>query len=297
MAQPRTKPPWLKVRLPGSPRYHRIKRRARALSLTTVCEEARCPNIGECWGDGTATFMVMGDTCTRGCRFCAVKSLRRPPPLDPDEPRNLARAIAEMELDYVVITSVDRDDLEDQGAAHFAACVRETRAATPGTLIEVLIPDFRGEVALVSEVVATQPDVVGHNVETVERLTSVVRDTRAGYRQSLQVLSAIKSLDPTRYSKSSLMLGVGETEDEVLDTLRDLRAVDVDFLTVGQYLQPSTRHLPVTSFVEPEVFDRIRDLGLEMGFKYVASGPLVRSSYKAGDFFLREYLDEHRATA
>jgi len=297
MAQPSTKPPWLKVRLPGSPRYHRMKQRARALSLATVCEEARCPNIGECWGGGTATFMVMGDTCTRGCRFCAVKSLRRPPPLDPEEPRNLARAIAEMALDYVVITSVDRDDLPDQGAGHFAACIRETRAAAPETLIEVLIPDFRGEVPLVGEVVAAGPDVVGHNVETVERLTPAVRDARAGYRQSLEVLSAIKRLDPSRYSKSSIMVGVGETEAEVVATLRDLRAVDVDFLTVGQYLQPTTRHLPVTSFLPPETFDRYREIGLEMGFSYVASGPLVRSSYKAGEYFIREHLEKHRAMA
>jgi lipoic acid synthetase len=297
MAQPRTKPPWLKVRLPGSPRYHRIKRRARALSLATVCEEARCPNIGECWGGGTATFMVMGDTCTRGCRFCAVKTLRRPPPLDPEEPRNLAHAIAEMQLDYVVITSVNRDELEDQGADHFAACVRETRAVSPQTLIEVLIPDFRGEVDLVRRVVEARPDVIGHNVETVERLTSVVRDPRAGYRQSLAVLATIKDLDPTRFTKSSLMVGVGETEDEVLQALRDLRAVEVDFLTVGQYLRPSKRHLPVTTYLPPEVFDRVRDLGLEMGFKYVASGPLVRSSYRAGEYFIREYLDKHQATA
>jgi len=202
-----------------------------------------------------------------------------------------------MALDYVVITSVDRDDLPDQGAAHFAACVRETRAAAPETLIEVLIPDFGGEVPLVGEVVAARPDVVGHNVETVERLTPVVRDARAGYRQSLQVLAAIKRLDPTRYTKSSIMVGVGETEAEVIETLRDLRAVDVDFLTVGQYLQPTRRHLPVTSFVPPETFDHYREIGLEMGFSYVASGPLVRSSYKAGEFFIREHLENHRATA
>lgn len=284
------KPPWLKVKMPGSPRYLRIKERARELKLATVCEEARCPNIGECWNGGTATFMVMGDTCTRGCRFCAVKTMKRPPPLDPEEPRNVAVAIAEMQLDYVVLTSVDRDELADQGAGHFAACVKAIREAAPHTMVEVLIPDFRGSEALVGMVVESAPEVIAHNVETIERLTPKVRDPRAGYHQSLGVLAAIKRLDPTRFTKSSLMVGLGETEDEIVAAMRDLRAVDCDFLTVGQYLQPTTRHLSLVEFVHPDVFARYEQIGLEMGFRYVASGPLVRSSYKAGEFFIEKFV-------
>jgi lipoic acid synthetase len=234
--------------------------------------------------------MVMGDTCTRGCRFCAVKTLKRPAPLDPEEPRHVAVAIAEMQLDYVVLTSVDRDELPDQGAGHFAACVRAIREAAPQTMIEVLIPDFRGEVPLVSKVVEARPEVIAHNVETIERLTPRVRDARATYRQSLAVLTAIKQLDPTRFTKSSLMVGLGETEDEIVAAMRDLRAVDCDFLTIGQYLQPTTWHLDVVEFVHPDVFARYERIGLELGFKYVASGPLVRSSYKAGEFFIEKFV-------
>jgi lipoic acid synthetase len=285
-----TKPPWLKVRMPGSDRYHAIKRRARELRLATVCEEARCPNIGECWGGGTATFMVMGDTCTRGCRFCAVDTSRKPAPLDVDEPVNVARAIAEMELDYVVLTSVDRDDLADQGARHFASCIREIRLAAPRTLVEVLIPDFRGDLGLLMEVVAARPDVIAHNVETVPRLTPRVRDPRATYAQSLEVLAAIKTMDPARHTKSSLMVGLGESEEEMEQALRDLRGVGVDFLTIGQYLQPTKKHLPVESFMTPEGFADWEQRGLAMGFTYVASGPLVRSSYKAGEFFLHQHV-------
>jgi lipoic acid synthetase len=293
MTTPQRKPPWLKVKMPGSPRYLQIKERARELRLATVCEEARCPNIGECWGGGTATFMVMGEVCTRGCRFCSVQTSRRGVPLDPEEPANVATAIAEMGLDYVVITSVDRDDLEDGGAGHFAACIRESRARSPRTMVEVLIPDFRGNVGQLLRVVEAQPEVVAHNVECVERLTSRVRDPRAGYRQSLDVLAAIKAIDATRFTKSSIQVGHGETEEEVLHTMRDLRAVGCDFLTLGQYLQPTPSHLPVAAFVPPEQFDRYRELGEAMGFKYVASGPLVRSSYKAGEFFIRDYIQRH----
>jgi len=285
------KPPWLKVRLPGSPRYHQIKDRARELDLATVCEEARCPNIGECWASGTATFMVMGDTCTRGCRFCAVNTARRPKPLDPHEPKNLARAIAEMDLDFVVITSVDRDDIEDGGAAHFADCIRETRATAPRTMIEVLIPDFQGDVGSLMTVLLARPDVMAHNIECVQRLTSKVRDPRAGYRQSLDVLENIKRIAPDAFTKSSIMVGVGETEEEVETTMRDLRDVGCDFLTIGQYLQPTRKHLVVESFVHPDRFEAYRALGEAMGFGYVASGPLVRSSYKAGEFFIRQYID------
>lgn len=290
-----SKPPWLKVKMPGSPRYHAIKGRARQLRLSTVCEEARCPNIGECWGGGTATFMVMGDTCTRGCRFCAVKSAKNPAALDPYEPMNLGMAIAELELDYVVITSVDRDDVDDGGAAHFAACIRATRHAAPNTLIEVLIPDFRGEVENLRKVVEAGPEVIAQNVETVERLTHPVRDIRAGYQQTLDMLAAVKKIDPTRLTKSSIMVGIGETEDEVVQTMRDLRAAGVDFLTVGQYLQPTKKHLAVEGFVTPEQFAEYERIGLELGFGYVASGPLVRSSYKAGEYFITRYIKERQA--
>ncbi len=289
----RTKPEWFKIRLPTGERmqrYQRIRARARELRLHTVCEEARCPNMGECWGGGTATFMVMGDICTRGCRFCAVNTRRRGAPLDPDEPAKVATAIAELALDYVVITSVDRDDLPDQGAGHFAACIRAVRAASPGTLIEVLIPDFRGDEALVDAVTDAGPDVVAHNVETVARLTDRVRDPRAGYRQSLDVLARVKARDPKRLSKSSLMVGVGERREELLEAMRDLRAVGVDFLTIGQYLRPSDRHLAIEQYVRPEVFEDYERSGLELGFRYVASGPLVRSSYKAGEYFIRDFI-------
>jgi lipoic acid synthetase len=289
------KPPWLKVKMPGSPRYRAIKGRARQLRLSTVCEEARCPNIGECWGSGTATFMVMGDTCTRGCRFCSIKSAKAPAMLDPAEPMNLAMAIAEMQLDYVVITSVDRDDVADGGASHFAECIRAARHAAPSTLIEVLIPDFRGEVANVAKIVQAGPEVIAQNIETVERLTHPVRDKRAGYKQTLDMLVAIKRLDPTRFTKSSIMVGIGETKEEVVQTMRDLREADVDFLTLGQYLRPSRKQLEVESFVTPETFADYERIGLELGFGYVASGPLVRSSYKAGEFFITRYIKERQA--
>jgi lipoyl synthase len=295
MATTSEKPPWLKVRLPGSPRYHSIKNRARQLALSTVCEEARCPNIGECWAGGTATFMVMGDTCTRGCRFCAVNTSRQPAPLDPDEPMKLGLAIQELDLDYVVITSVDRDDVPDGGASHFAACIEETRRASPKTMVEVLIPDFQGNIGPLLAVVLARPTVLAHNVETVERLTPKVRDPRAGYRQSLDLLEAVKTMDPDRLTKSSIMVGVGETTDEVVQTMKDLRAVGVNFLTIGQYLRPTKKHLNVHEFVHPDQFEAYRALGMEMGFGYVASGPLVRSSYKAGEFFIREYIERKAA--
>jgi lipoic acid synthetase len=281
--------------MPGSPRYHELKNRARELKLATVCEEARCPNIGECWGGGTATFMVMGDTCTRGCRFCAVKTAKYPTALDPEEPTNVATAIAELGLDYVVITSVDRDDVEDGGASHFARCITETRAAAPNTRIEVLIPDFRGNVAHLLKVVEAGPDVIAQNLETVERLTHPVRDRKAGYHTTLEVLRNIKRIDPGLLTKSSLMVGLGERPDEMVAAMRDLRAADVDFLTVGQYLQPTKKHLDVAEFVTPEQFQAYEAMGIEMGFKYVASGPLVRSSYKAGEFFIHRYLEQNRS--
>lgn len=284
------KPEWLKVRMPGGERYNGIKARARELRLHTVCEEARCPNIGECWSGGTATFMVMGDTCTRGCRFCAVDTSRRPAPLDPAEPQNVAAAIAELDLDYVVVTSVNRDDLEDQGAGHFAACIRAIREASARTLVEVLIPDFRGRVDLLALVADAQPDVLAHNVETVPRLQTPVRDPRASWEQSMTVLRAAKELHPGQLTKTSLQVGHGETEEELIEAMRLLRTIEVDFLTIGQYLRPSPAHLPVQGFVHPEVFTRLAAIGKDLGFHYVASGPLVRSSYKAGEFFIRDFL-------
>lgn len=294
--QKTTLPRWLKVPMPGSkPRYHTIKKRARELKLATVCEEARCPNIGECWGGGTATFMVMGDICTRGCRFCAVNTRRNGPPLDPEEPRNVAEGIAEMGLDYVVFTSVDRDDLPDQGAGHFAACIREVRRAAPKTMVEVLIPDFCGRADLLEVVSREKPEVIAHNIETIRRLTPSVRDPRAGYDQSLEVLATLKKLDPERYTKSSIMVGLGETEAEVAAAMVDLRAAGCDFLTLGQYLRPGNKHLKVERFVEPDEFAAYEELGLSLGFTYVASGPLVRSSYKAAEFFIHRHIQSARS--
>ena len=275
------KPPWLKVRLPGSARYHQMKQRARQLGLVTVCEEARCPNIGECWGQGTSTFMIMGDICTRGCRFCAVTTRRRGVPLDVTEPQNLALAIAEMDLDYAVITSVDRDDLDDGGASHFACCIEAIRVKSPKTKIEVLIPDFLGVEAFLRLVVDAHPTVIGHNIETVERLTPLVRDPRASYSLSLDVLSTIRHINSSQRTKSALMVGLGETETEVEASLLDLLGVGVEMVAIGQYLQPSKRHLEVVKYIGPEQFEVYRQMGMEMGFKYVASAPLVRSSYQA----------------
>ena len=286
-----SKPSWLKVRAPGGDRYTAIKHQARAAGLHTVCEEAHCPNIGECWSSGTATFMVMSDICTRGCRFCAVNTQRIGPPLDTDEPEKLATTIAAMGLDYVVVTSVNRDDLPDQGADHFSACIKAIQAASPQTMVEVLIPDFCGRVDLIQRVIDANPTVIAHNIETVDRLTPTVRDPRAGYPQSLGVLQAIKTASPGHYTKSSIMVGLGETEVEVIATMADLRAVGTDFLTLGQYLKPSNKHLKVEAFIPPAQFDRYRELGEGLGFRYVASGPLVRSSYKAGEFFIRQHIE------
>ena len=284
------KPEWLKIRPPSGEKYLMIKGLKEGLELHTVCEEAHCPNIYECWGGGTATFMVMGDLCTRHCRFCAVKSGRPNGYLDPLEPVKLAYAIRRMNLRYVVVTSVDRDDLEDGGVSHFAACIREIRRLNPSIYIEVLIPDFRGDVEALKRVVEARPHVVAHNIETVRRLTPAVRDPRAGYDQSLAVLENIKKLDRGIYTKSSIMVGLGETKEEVVSAMEDLRRVGVDFLTIGQYLQPSKGHIPVKEYVHPDVFEEYRLIGESLGFKYVASGPLVRSSYKAGEYFIVKNL-------
>jgi lipoic acid synthetase len=284
------KPEWLRIRPPSGETYVHLKTLFRSLDLHTVCEEAHCPNVWECWGGGTATIMLMGDTCTRGCRFCAVKSGNPRGALDLDEPRKVAIALEEMELTYVVLTSVDRDDLADGGASHFARTVREIKSRRPEMLVEALIPDFQGDVAAVRAVVEAGVDVLDHNVETVERLQGTVRDRRANYAQSLKVLRMSKEMRSDLFTKSSLMLGLGETREEVLATMRDLRAIGVDILTLGQYLRPSSWHLAVQEYVPPEAFDELREAGEAMGFAYVASGPLVRSSYRAGEFFLEKVI-------
>ena len=284
------KPSWLKIRAPGGDNYSKLKGRARNLKLATVCEEAQCPNIGECWGGGTATFMLMGDTCTRGCRFCAINTAKRPPDLDPEEAAHVAEAVASMGLGYVVLTSVNRDELPDGGSDHLARCLEAIKIASPETLLEMLIPDFLGDEAALARICEAPLAVLAHNVETVERLTKTVRDPRAGYQQSLTVLKNAKRIAPHLLTKSSIMCGLGETEDEVLQCLEDLRAHDVDIVTLGQYLRPSKKHIPVEAYVHPETFDRYADKARALGFGYVASGPLVRSSYRAGELYIERTL-------
>lgn len=277
------RPEWLKVRLPSGPNYARLKNLFHDQQLHTVCEEALCPNIAECWGAGTATIMILGEVCTRGCRFCAVTTGNPRGFVDWEEPYRVGRAIAAMDLSYVVITSVDRDDLPDGGAWIFAETVRQVKKLSPGTIVEVLIPDFQGDLEALSLVVEARPHVLGQNIETVKRLTHVVRDKRAGYEQTLRVLAASKKMDDSIYTKSSLILGFGEKKEEVVETLHDLRAAKVDLLALGQYLRPTSkkRHYPVIEYVTPQQFQEYKVIGEGLGFLYVASGPLVRSSYKA----------------
>lgn len=285
----RRKPAWLKREPPAGDRFTEIKSILRDHELHTVCEEASCPNLGECWsgqhGPGTATIMLMGDRCSRGCNFCDVATGGMEP-LDPTEPRRVAEAISEIDIDYVVLTSVDRDDLPDQGATHFAETIREIRRRDPDVLIETLIPDFQGENELIRHIIAAGPDVLAHNVETVERLQWPVRDRRAGYQQSLSVLELIER-ESDIVTKSSIMLGVGEYAHEVYRTLADLRAVGTDIVTLGQYLRPSRTHLPVERFVHPDEFTTWKRVAEdELDFLYSASGPMVRSSYRAGELFV-----------
>lgn len=277
------KPEWIRVRAPSpGTRFHDIKRILREHSLHTVCEEASCPNIGECFGKGTATFMIMGDKCTRRCPFCDVGH-GRPDPLDVNEPVNLARSIAAMKLSYVVITSVDRDDLRDGGAGHFVECIRAVRELSPTTKIEVLVPDFRGRLDRALHVLDTcPPDVMNHNLETVPRLYRQARPG-ADYAHSLKLLSEFKTLHPDVPTKSGLMLGLGETDDEILQVMRDLREHKVDMLTIGQYLQPSDHHLPVMRYAHPDVFSMLEREAQAMGFTHAAVGPMVRSSYHADE--------------
>lgn len=292
-------PPWLKREIPRGKKFHQLKSTLRDLNLHTVCEEAKCPNIGECWGGGThgtatATIMLLGDTCTRGCRFCSVKTSRKPPLPDVNEPVNTAQAISEWGLDYVVLTSVDRDDLPDGGSSHIASTVEELKQRNSKIIVECLTPDFRGDLAAVERVALSGLDVYAHNVETVEEFQKYVRDPRAGYDQSLKVLSHAKTVVKGLVTKTSIMLGFGETDSQVLKTLEGLRKADVDCVTLGQYMQPTKRHIKVLEYVTPEKFKYWEDVGNEMGFAYTASGPLVRSSYKAGEFFLKHLVTSRR---
>lgn len=275
------KPPWLRVRIPSGGKYEVVRKTVAEHQLATVCEESHCPNIGECWSAGTATIMLMGAVCTRACQFCSVDTGNPNGWLDEHEPANAAQSVALMGLKYVVITSVDRDDLADGGASHYGACIRAIKARNPDTAVEALTPDFSGAISAVETVVTAGLDVFAQNLETVRRLTHPVRDPRAGYQQTLDVLAHGKRIAPDILTKSSLMLGLGETDAEILGAMDDLRAHEVDVLTLGQYLRPTPNHLPVARWVEPELFESYREEGLARGFREVAAGPLVRSSYRA----------------
>ncbi len=282
------KPQWLKIKLTTTDNFINIKHTLKQYNLHTVCESAHCPNISECWNGGTATFMLMGDVCTRACKFCAVKTGNPMKNLDAEEPRKLAEALAEIKLfDYVVLTSVNRDDLADGGASHFAECIREIKKPYPEIIVEVLIPDFRGDVNALKKIVDAKPEVITHNIETVERLQKKVRDVRANYKQSLGVLENVKKMNSKIYTKSSIMLGLGEEDEEVIQAMKDLRANNVDILTIGQYLRPTDWHLVVNEYVPPEKFEYFKNKALELGFLFCASGPFVRSSYRAGELFIK----------
>src|SRR3990167_7055475 len=284
------KPKWLRIVNQTTPAYQRVKDEVDKHRLSTVCEEAKCPNIGECWSHGTATIMVMGAVCTRACRFCAVDTGNPQGWLDSEEPENTANTVALMNLDYVVLTSVNRDDLPDGGAKHFAAAIQAIKQKSPQTKVEALTPDFQGVFEHVAILLDSGVDVFAQNVETVERLTHPVRDNRAGYWQTIKVLEFAKRYRPRLLTKTSLMLGLGETDEEIVATMDDLRLHHVDILTLGQYLQPTRHHLPVVSYVTPQKFLEFREIGLAKGFFEVASGPLVRSSYRADRVFKRDNL-------
>eukprot|EP00555_Chaetoceros_dichaeta_P010534 CAMPEP_0198256620 /NCGR_PEP_ID=MMETSP1447-20131203/6499_1 /TAXON_ID=420782 /ORGANISM="Chaetoceros dichaeta, Strain CCMP1751" /LENGTH=467 /DNA_ID=CAMNT_0043943315 /DNA_START=91 /DNA_END=1494 /DNA_ORIENTATION=+ len=294
---PLGRPSWFRVPAPSQAvesRYQKVKESLQELNLHTVCEEAQCPNIGECWNGGTGTIMLLGDTCTRGCMFCAVNTAAAPPPPDPFEPFKTADAIARWGVDYIVLTSVDRDDIPDGGSGHFATTVDLIKKQKPEMLVECLVSDFRGDLDSVTKLAHSGLDVYAHNVETVERLQKFVRDPKAGYHQSLSTLEHAKKVQPGLYTKTSIMLGLGETDDEVIQAMHDLRAIDVDVVTFGQYLRPTEGHLSVVEYVKPEKFDFFREVGERLGFKYVASGPMVRSSYKAGEYFIENMIQQER---
>ena len=276
------RPSWLKMKIPSGENYVKVKKTIQKYNLHTVCEEALCPNVSECWDSGTATIMIMGDVCSRGCKFCNV-STGKPFELDTEEPQNVAQAIKDWNLRYVVITSVCRDDLLDEGSEHFAKTIQRIKSECPNTVVESLIPDFSGNEKFIETIVKVNPTVIGHNIETVKRLSSKVRDTRANYKQSLNVLKYVKKLNSNIFTKSSLMLGLGETDQEILQTAQDLRDIDVDLITLGQYMQPSQFHLPVKEFVTPAKFYQLKIDLKKLGFLHVESGPFVRSSFRASD--------------
>lgn len=284
------KPNWLRAKMPGGERFEAVRRNVKEHKLSTVCQESHCPNIGECWNNGTATIMVMGSVCTRACKFCAVDTGNPKGWLDRDEPENTAKSVELMGLRYIVLTSVDRDDLEDGGAAHYAACVAAIKARTPEVVVEALTPDFDGVPEYIERVVDSGLEVFAQNVETVRRLTHPVRDIRAGYDKTLQVLAHAKKHRPDIITKTSIMVGLGETDEEIFQTFDDLRAVGVDIVTLGQYLRPTKNHLPVERWVTPEEFNHYREVGLAKGFLEVPSGPMVRSSYRADRVFEKNNL-------
>lgn len=292
---PDKRPDWFHVPAATGTKYKKLKEDLKALKLHTVCEEAQCPNIGECWNIGTATIMLLGDTCTRGCRFCSIKTSSKPLPPDSNEPFNTAKAICEWDINYVVLTSVDRDDLPDGGADHFAKTVELIKFSKPSILIECLVSDFQGSFESIKRLALSGLDVYAHNVETVKRLQKYVRDKRANYEQSLCVLKTAKEINPQLYTKTSVMLGLGETKEEVLETMLDARKHNIDVITFGQYLRPTKNHLNVVEYISPKMFDYYKEAGLKMGFHYIASGPLVRSSYKAGEYYLRHLVEKRKS--
>ncbi len=284
------KPDWLRVVNHITPQYHEVKATVKAHQLATVCEEAKCPNLSECWSHGTATIMLMGSVCSRACRFCAVDTGNLQGWLDADEPNNTAKTVQLMNLDYVVLTSVNRDDLSDGGAMHYANTIRAIKLSSPKTKVEALTPDFQGVFKDIKTILESGVDVFAQNLETVERLTHPIRDPRAGYQQTLDVLAYAKQQRPDVLTKTSLMLGLGETDEEIIQAMKDARKAGVDIMTLGQYLQPTKNHWPIERYVSPQEFTHFRDLGLEMGFFEVASGPLVRSSYRADKVFKKEFF-------
>ncbi len=283
------KPKWIKAKLPTQKEYGKIRRLLKQQGLHTVCEEAFCPNRTECWESGTATFLLMGPFCTRTCKFCDVQTQNPHQLLDAKEPENLAHAVEELGLKYVVLTSVTRDDLIDGGAEHLSECINLVRQKNPEVIIEILIPDFQGSLDSLQKLVESKPDIIGHNIETTEILTPIIRDKRASFKQSILVLKNIKILNPQIVTKSSIMLGLGETDEQVSDALQELRRAGVEIVTIGQYLQPSRRHLEVVEFLEPKKFEYWEKKALTMGFLHVASSPLVRSSYRAGEVYTAHF--------
>lgn len=284
------KPDWLKIRPPKTENYDLVKEVLAAYGLNTVCTSSKCPNTFECWDGKDLTFMILGNVCTRSCRFCSVTHGRRGVHVDEDEPEKIVEAAKKLRLNYVVITSVDRDDLDDYGAGHFAKCIKAIKESGPGVRVEAIIPDFSGRVDLLKKVVDARPDVITHNIETVESITPIARDRKAGYYQSINVLKNIKRLEPGIVTKSSVMLGLGESDDEVKQAIRHLHESRVDILTLGQYLRPDSNSLPIDRYVRPETFIELREFAYSLGFSYVASAPFVRSSYRAQEYFFDEVL-------